>query len=223
MLPRRHLTKSRRGSDVSAKRAASPLSRRMPAGRDHPRGHARRGRSDRRRDLRRRHPDHRGAAQLARPADEHRAAGGEVRRSGAGRRRHGAQADDVGRGPRCRRPDHRLARHQRRRDLAPAAAAGLVSCPGYFTPSEAFAAIRAGAHRAQAVPGRGRHARRCSRRSSRSSRATCRSSPSAGSSPTTCGRGSTPARPGFGLGGGLYKPGQSPDETLAKARAYVAG
>ena len=28
---------------------------------------------------------------------------------------------------------------------------------------------------------------------------------------------------GFGLGGGLYKPGQSPAETLAKARAYVAG
>jgi 2-dehydro-3-deoxyphosphogalactonate aldolase len=26
---------------------------------------------------------------------------------------------------------------------------------------------------------------------------------------------------GFGLGGGLYMPGQSPEETLAKARAYV--
>jgi 2-dehydro-3-deoxyphosphogalactonate aldolase len=28
---------------------------------------------------------------------------------------------------------------------------------------------------------------------------------------------------GFGLGGGIYKPGQSPEETEAKARAYVAG
>jgi 2-dehydro-3-deoxyphosphogalactonate aldolase len=28
---------------------------------------------------------------------------------------------------------------------------------------------------------------------------------------------------GFGLGGGLYKSGQSPAETLDKARAYVAG
>ena len=28
---------------------------------------------------------------------------------------------------------------------------------------------------------------------------------------------------GFGLGGGLYHPGQSPAETLDKARAYVAG
>jgi 2-dehydro-3-deoxyphosphogalactonate aldolase len=27
---------------------------------------------------------------------------------------------------------------------------------------------------------------------------------------------------GFGLGGGLYKPGQSPADTLEKARAYVA-
>ena len=32
-----------------------------------------------------------------------------------------------------------------------------------------------------------------------------------------------PARTGFGLGGGLYKPGQSAAETLDKARAYVAG
>jgi 2-dehydro-3-deoxyphosphogalactonate aldolase len=28
---------------------------------------------------------------------------------------------------------------------------------------------------------------------------------------------------GFGLGSGLYKPGQSAAETLEKARAYVAG
>jgi 2-dehydro-3-deoxyphosphogalactonate aldolase len=27
---------------------------------------------------------------------------------------------------------------------------------------------------------------------------------------------------GFGLGGGLYKPGQDTETTLAKARAYVA-
>jgi 2-dehydro-3-deoxyphosphogalactonate aldolase len=28
---------------------------------------------------------------------------------------------------------------------------------------------------------------------------------------------------GFGLGSGLYKPGQSADETADKARAYVEG
>jgi 2-dehydro-3-deoxyphosphogalactonate aldolase len=27
---------------------------------------------------------------------------------------------------------------------------------------------------------------------------------------------------GFGLGGGLYRPGQTAEETAAKARAYVA-
>jgi 2-dehydro-3-deoxyphosphogalactonate aldolase len=26
---------------------------------------------------------------------------------------------------------------------------------------------------------------------------------------------------GFGLGGGIYRPGQSPEETLRKARSYV--
>jgi 2-dehydro-3-deoxyphosphogalactonate aldolase len=28
---------------------------------------------------------------------------------------------------------------------------------------------------------------------------------------------------GFGLGGGLYKPGQSPEDTRRNARAYVEG
>lgn len=28
---------------------------------------------------------------------------------------------------------------------------------------------------------------------------------------------------GFGLGGGLYRPGQSPADTLERSRAYVAG
>ena len=45
--------------------------------------------------------------------------------------------------------------------IAATAAAGLVSSPGYFTPSEAFAAIRAGATRAQAVPRRGARRPRC--------------------------------------------------------------
>ena len=39
--------------------------------------------------------------------------------------------------------------------IAAAAAAGLVSCPGYFTPSEAFAALRAGAHGLKLFPAEG--------------------------------------------------------------------
>ena len=103
-----------------------------------------------------------------------------------------------------------------------AADSGLVSNPGYFTPSEAFAAIRAGATALKLFPAEG-------------------ASPSALKAQLaviTCGMpilavgGIKPGnmRPwldagasGFGLGGGLYQPGQSPDDTLAKARAYVDG
>jgi 2-dehydro-3-deoxyphosphogalactonate aldolase len=106
--------------------------------------------------------------------------------------------------------------------VAASAAQGLVSSPGYFTPSEAFAAIRAGAHALKLFPAEG-------------------ASPSALKAqlavlprdiPVLAVGGNKPdnMRPwldagatGFGLGGGLYKAGQSPAETLAKARAYVAG
>ena len=102
------------------------------------------------------------------------------------------------------------------------ASAGLVSSPGYFTPSEAFTAIRAGATALKLFPAEA-------------------------ATPAVLGAqlavipkevpilavgGIRPdnMRPwleagatGFGLGGGLYKVGQSPSETLEKARAYVAG
>jgi 2-dehydro-3-deoxyphosphogalactonate aldolase len=106
--------------------------------------------------------------------------------------------------------------------IAATAAAGLVASPGYFTPSEAFAAIRAGATALKLFPAEG-------------------ASPSALKAQLaviTCGMpilavgGIKPGnmRPwldagasGFGLGGGLYQPGQSPQDTLARARAYVDG
>lgn len=102
------------------------------------------------------------------------------------------------------------------------AAAGLVASPGYFTPSEAFAAIRAGATGLKLFPAEA-------------------ATPAALKAqlavlpkdlPILAVGGITPnnMRPwldagatGFGLGGGLYKSGQSPAETLEKARAYVAG
>jgi 2-dehydro-3-deoxyphosphogalactonate aldolase len=106
--------------------------------------------------------------------------------------------------------------------IAAAAEAGLVSSPGYFTPSEAFAAIRAGATALKLFPAEG-------------------ASPSVLKAqlavlprdvPVMAVGGIHPGnmRPwldagaaGFGLGSGLYKPGQSPEETLEKARAYVEG
>ena len=39
--------------------------------------------------------------------------------------------------------------------IAATAAAGLVSCPGFFTPTEAFAALRAGAHGLKLFPADG--------------------------------------------------------------------
>ena len=106
--------------------------------------------------------------------------------------------------------------------IAAAASAGLVASPGYFTPSEAFAAIRAGATALKLFPAEG------------ASPAVLRAQLAVipRNLPVLAVGGIKPdnMRPwldagatGFGLGGGLYQPGQSPDETLAKARAYVEG
>jgi 2-dehydro-3-deoxyphosphogalactonate aldolase len=100
-------------------------------------------------------------------------------------------------------------------------AAGLVSSPGYFTPSEAFAAIRAGAQSIKLFP-----AEAASPAVVKSHRAVLPRD-----IPLTVVGGVTPesvpawlagGADGFGLGGGLYKPGQDASTTLEKARAYVA-
>jgi 2-dehydro-3-deoxyphosphogalactonate aldolase len=106
--------------------------------------------------------------------------------------------------------------------VAAAAAAGLVSCPGYFTPSEAFTALRAGAHGLKLFPAEG-------------------ATPSVlkaqkavlpkkipvivvgGVKPDNMQPWLDTGAAGFGLGSGLYKPGQPTAETAQKARAYVAG
>lgn len=106
--------------------------------------------------------------------------------------------------------------------IAASAEQDLVSSPGYFTPSEAFAALRAGAHTLKLFPAEG-------------------GSPSmlkahlavlprdipvmavGGIKPDNMRPWLDAGATGFGLGSGLYKPGQSAKETLVKARAYVAG
>jgi 2-dehydro-3-deoxyphosphogalactonate aldolase len=106
--------------------------------------------------------------------------------------------------------------------IAASADAGLVSSPGYFTPSEAFAAIRAGAHTLKLFPADGG--------SPALLKAHLAVLPK--DIPVLAVGGIKPdnMRPwldagarGFGLGSGLYKPGQSAAETLEKARAYAAG
>jgi 2-dehydro-3-deoxyphosphogalactonate aldolase len=99
-------------------------------------------------------------------------------------------------------------------------AAGLFSCPGYFTPSEAFAALDAGARALKLFPAEG-----ASPAVVKAQRAVLPKEV-----PLIVVGGVTPQamRPwlaaganGFGLGSALYRPGQSPQDTLAKARAFV--
>jgi 2-dehydro-3-deoxyphosphogalactonate aldolase len=103
-----------------------------------------------------------------------------------------------------------------------AAAAGLVSLPGYFTPSEAFAALRAGATGLKLFPAEG-----ATPAVLKGQRAVL---PKKVPVLVVGGIGPDNMKPwldagadGFGLGSGLYKPGQSAAETARKARAYVEG
>ena len=101
-----------------------------------------------------------------------------------------------------------------------AAAAGLVSTPGYFTPSEAFTALRAGAHGLKFFPAEGG-----SPAVIKAQRAVLpRDVPLlvvGGVKPDSLHPWLDAGANGFGLGGGLYQPGQSVAETAAKAKAYV--
>lgn len=99
-------------------------------------------------------------------------------------------------------------------------AAGLVSMPGYFTPSEALAALRAGAHALKLFP-----AEAASPAVLKAQSAILPSEV-----PLLAVGGITPENmqlwleagaAGFGLGSGLYRPGQPPDQVGKQARLYV--
>jgi len=100
-------------------------------------------------------------------------------------------------------------------------AAGLVSSPGYFTPSEAFDAILAGAHSIKLFP-----AEAASPKVVKAQKAVLPNDVPlivvGGVTPESIPEWIGGGADGFGLGGGLYKPGQDTETTLAKARAYVA-
>ncbi len=106
--------------------------------------------------------------------------------------------------------------------ISAAAAAGLVSSPGYFTPSEAFAALRAGAHALKLFP-----AEAASPAVLKAQLAVIPDDVPVmvvgGVRPDSMQRWIDAGASGFGLGSGLYKPGQNAADTLEKARAYVAG
>ena len=106
--------------------------------------------------------------------------------------------------------------------IAATAAAGMVSAPGFYTPSEAFQALKAGAHGLKLFP-----AEAASPAVVKAMRAVLpRQVPVlvvGGVRPDNMRAYLDAGANGFGLGSGLYKPGQSPAEVAEQARAYVAG
>ena len=100
-------------------------------------------------------------------------------------------------------------------------ARGLASCPGYFTPSEAFAALAAGAHGLKLFP-----AEAASPAVVRAQKAVLPAGVPVivvgGVSPDSIPDWTAAGADGFGLGSGLYAPGRSAEDTGNRARAYVA-
>jgi 2-dehydro-3-deoxyphosphogalactonate aldolase len=99
--------------------------------------------------------------------------------------------------------------------------ADMVSCPGMFTPTEAFTALAAGAHALKFFPGEA-----ASPRVVKALRAVLpkqvpvmvTGGVTAQSIPSWLDAGAD----GVGLGSGLFKPGQDAQTTGRKARAFVA-
>ncbi len=106
--------------------------------------------------------------------------------------------------------------------IAESSRSHLVSCPGYFTPSEAFVAVAAGANGLKLFP-----AEAAPPAALKAQRAVLpKDIPLivvGGIQPDNMQPWIAAGADGFGLGSGLYKPGQSPEETAEKAQAYVAG
>lgn len=105
--------------------------------------------------------------------------------------------------------------------IATAAAAGLVSAPGYFTPTEGFAALRAGAHALKLFP-----AEAASPAVLKAQRAVLPSDVPilmvGGIRPEDMAAYLRAGANGFGLGSGLYSPGRDAADVRERARAYVA-
>jgi 2-dehydro-3-deoxyphosphogalactonate aldolase len=104
--------------------------------------------------------------------------------------------------------------------IAATAAAGMVSLPGVVTPTEAFAAIDAGATALKLFPAEG-----SSPYVLKAMRAVLpkdmRLLPVGGVAPDTMGPWRDAGAAGFGLGSALYKPGLTAAEVGERARAFV--
>jgi 2-dehydro-3-deoxyphosphogalactonate aldolase len=103
--------------------------------------------------------------------------------------------------------------------IAAAARAGLVSAPGYFTPTEAFDALKAGAHVLKLFPAEG-----ATPAVLKAQRAVLPKHVPVlmvgGITPETMRPWMEAGANGFGLGSALYKPGQGAGEVSAQAHAF---
>ncbi|WP_022681769.1 2-dehydro-3-deoxy-6-phosphogalactonate aldolase [Sphingobium bisphenolivorans] len=105
--------------------------------------------------------------------------------------------------------------------IATAVATGLISLPGCFTPTEAFAALEAGAHGLKFFPAEAMQPQVL--------KAQCAVLPSAipklvvgGITPDNMAPWVAAGAAGFGLGSALYKPGNSAEAVGAAARSFVS-
>ena len=105
--------------------------------------------------------------------------------------------------------------------IAAAAGAGLVSLPGFATPSEAFAALAAGATALKLFP-----AEAASPAVLKAMRAVVpagtRLLPVGGIAPDSMAPWLAAGAAGFGLGSALYRPGMGASEVSDRARAFIA-
>ena len=105
--------------------------------------------------------------------------------------------------------------------IAATIATGMQSWPGIFTPSEAFAALQAGATGLKLFPGdmagpKGLKAMRAILPTGTQVYAV------GGAGPENFAEWIAASADGFGLGSAIYKPGDTPETVAAKAQAIVA-
>ncbi len=105
--------------------------------------------------------------------------------------------------------------------IAAGARAGLAVAPGFFTPSEAFAAIAAGAHALKYFPAEGGSPAMLKAMTAVLS-AQVPLLAVGGVTPANLGEWRAAGAAGFGLGGALYRPGDDSAAVAAKAASFVA-
>jgi 2-dehydro-3-deoxyphosphogalactonate aldolase len=105
--------------------------------------------------------------------------------------------------------------------IAATVAAGMISVPGYFTPTEAFTAIHAGAHAIKLFP-----AEAVSPSVVKAQKAVLPSGFPVfivgGVQSSDAARWMSAGATGFGLGGALYRPGDQPEQVRKAAMAFIA-